>query len=237
MRRHLIVLLAAAVGLVVIASLLGDTSTAGSSPLSPGADPFYAYSGSPLAHGSVLKSRSVDLSLGTSVSTPVRAEQLLYATTDELGHPSATVTTILEPLLRPAAPHLVEYLSFYDGLGPLCDPSYTLSGGNSGSSTYQNEATEEELLIAYYLAQGDVLTIPDFEGTGLHWMAGLESGQSALDAVTATESFLSLASSTEVGMSGYSGGSVAADWASEIAAAYAPAVNVVGVAEGGIPAN
>src|SRR5581483_8277998 len=42
---------------------------------------------------------------------------------------------------------------------------------------------------------------------------------------------------TEVGLSGYSGGAVAADWASELAPSYAPKVNIVGVAEGGIPAN
>jgi hypothetical protein len=38
-------------------------------------------------------------------------------------------------------------------------------------------------------------------------------------------------------MSGYSGGSVATDWASELAPAYAPELNIVGVAEAGIPAN
>jgi hypothetical protein len=185
----------------------------------------------------VLKSRSVDLALGTETSTPVQAEQLLYSTSDELGNPSVTVTTVLEPTPTPVVHHIVEYLSFYDGLGPLCDPSYTLSGGDPGNSTYEEEAEEEELLIGWYLSQGDIVTIPDFEGTGLHWMAGLESGQGALDAVTATESFLGLPSSTKVGLSGYSGGAAAADWASEIASVYAPKVNIVGVAEGGVPAN
>jgi hypothetical protein len=68
-------------------------------------------------------------------------------------------------------------------------------------------------------------------------MAGRESGYGALDAARATESYLGIGRHTKVGLSGYSGGSVAADWASELGPAYAPDVNIVGVAEGGIPAN
>jgi hypothetical protein len=212
-------------------------SGAASGPVPPNQDPFYSYSGPTEAHGTVLASRPVDLALGTMTSTPVNAEQILYATTDQLGHPSVTVTTVLVPTAVPVAPHIVEYLSFYDGLSPLCDPSYTLAGGDPGSSTYEQGAEEEELLISWYLSQGDIVTVPDFEGESLHWMAGLESGRSAMDAITATESDLGLPSTTKVGLSGYSGGAVAADWASEIAPAYAPKIDLVGVAMGGVDAN
>ncbi|HUC37138.1 MAG TPA: lipase family protein [Acidimicrobiales bacterium] len=214
---------------------------ASSGPIPPGKDPFYTYSGSvPLARiapGTVLKKRSVDLAFGTVTSTPVKAEQLLYRTTDQLGRPSVTVTTMLEPARAPVLPKIVEYLSFYDGLGSQCDPSYTLAGGDPGGSTNEQEADEEELLINWYLSQGDIVTVPDFEGTGLHWMAGHESGYGALDAIRATESYLQVGPATKVGLSGYSGGAVAADWASELAPAYAPKLDIVGVAEGGIPVN
>lgn len=207
----------------------------------PSQDSFYRYSGSrPLnliPPGSVLKERTIQLALEPGSTTPVRAAQLLYRTSDQRGLPSATVTTVLQPAARPIAPRIVGYLSFYDGLASTCDPSYTLAGGDTKSSAYQQEAQEEELLAVWYLAQGDFVTIPDFEGTGLHWMAGRESGYGTLDAIRATESFLRLSPTTAVGLSGYSGGSVAADWASELAPAYAPEVNIVGVAEGGIPAN
>src|SRR2546423_4962438 len=46
------------------------------------------------------------------------------------------------------------------------------------------------LLILWYLSQGDIVTVPDFEGTHLDWMAGRESGYGALDAIRATESYL-----------------------------------------------
>ena len=238
MRRRWITRVAVALGsLVVVASATAVPSGAASGPVPPNQDPFYSYSGPTETHGTVLDSRPVDLALGTVTSTPVKAEQILYASTDQLGDPSVTVTTVLVPTPAPVVPHIVEYLSFYDGLGPLCDPSYTLAGGNPGSSTYEQEAEEEELLISWYLSQGDIVTVPDFEGEGLHWMAGRESGQASLDAVTATESALGLPARTKVGLSGYSGGAVAADWASEIAPDYAPRVNLVGVAMGGIAAN
>ncbi|HXW79879.1 MAG TPA: lipase family protein, partial [Acidimicrobiales bacterium] len=166
-----------------------------------------------------------------------QAEQLLYRTTDHQGEPSVTVTTVLEPAPAPPLPRIVEYLSFCDGLGSQCDPSYTLAGGDPGGSTNEQAADEEELLVSWYLSQDDIVTIPDFEGTGLDWMAGWESGYGALDAIRATESYLGVGAKTEVGLSGYSGGSVAADWASEVAPAYAPELNIVGVAEGGIPAD
>src|SRR4051812_31225835 len=214
-------------------------SRAATRPL-PSQDPFYAYSGSePLetvAPGTVLKHRSVQLSLA-GAATPIAADQLLYRTTDQLGQATVTVTTVLQPTSAGVLPRIVDYLSFYDGLSSQCSPSYTLAGGDSGDATYQQEAYEEELLMSWYLAQGDIVSVPDFEGTGLHWMAGRESGYGALDAARATVSFLGLHPDTMVGLSGYSGGSVAADWASELGPAYAPDVNIVGVAEAGIPAN
>ena len=231
--------------LVAIALLLGcavaltPSSRAANRPR-PSEDPFYSYTGTApldsISPGTVLRHRTVELSLAGSPS-PINADQLLYRTTGQLGQPTVTVTTVIQPASTPVLPRIVDYLSFYDGLSSQCDPSYTLAGGDSGDSTYQQEAYEEELLISWYLAHGDIVTIPDFEGTDLHWMAGRESGYGALDAVRATTSYLGLHRNTKVGLSGYSGGSVAADWASELGPAYAPDVNIVGVAEGGIPAN
>jgi Secretory lipase len=216
-------------------------AAAASKPPLPSQDPFYTYSGSAplstIAPGTVLAQRSVQLAFGAGNATPIRAEQLLYRTTGQLLQPTVTVTTVLQPTPAPVVPRIVDYLSFYDGLGSKCDPSYTLAGGDPGDSTYAQEAEEEELLITWYLSQGDIVTIPDFEGTDLAWMTGHESGYGALDAIRATEAYLGIARTTKVGLSGYSGGSVAADWASELGPAYAPDVNLVGVAEGGIPAN
>lgn len=241
-RRHWVGWMAAVVPCLLVVPLVATgPSDAASGPQLPSQDPFYSYSGtlSTVPPGTVLKTRTVNLALGTATSTPVEARQLLYRTTDQLGGPTVTVTTVLEPAPAPVLPRIVEYLSFYDGLGPQCDPSYTLTGGDPGGSTNEQEAEEEELLIGWYLSQGDIVTIPDFEGsTQLGWMAGHQSGYEALDAARATESYLKLAPATaKVGLSGYSGGAVAADWASELAPAYAPDLDIVGVAEGGVPVD
>jgi hypothetical protein len=210
-----------------------------STPLPPNQDPFYSYSGStPLADiapGTVLNQRSVQVALGTN-STPITAEQLLYRTTGELGQPIATVTTVLLPATATVAPDLVDYLSFYDALGAQCDPSYTLQGGNPGSAN-EEQTEAEESFIASYLASGFIVTIPDFEGPDLEWTAGYLAGYASLDALRATESYLKLPASTKAGLTGYSGGSIAAEWASEVAPHYAPELDIVGVAEGGIPVD
>jgi hypothetical protein len=230
--------LAVAVLLLCVAAVPADAASA---PRLPSRDPFYRYTGAKplddIRPGTILKRRSVRLALGPGHSTPVRAEQLLYRTTGQRGEATVTVTTVLRPPNATAAPRIVAYLSFYDGLGPQCDPSYTLAGGDAGDSTYQQEAMQEELLILWYLSQGSIVTVPDFEGTGLHWMAGRESGYGTLDAIRATESYLRVGRSTKVGLSGYSGGAVAANWASELAPTYAPSLDIVGVAMGGVPAN
>ena len=231
-----------AAGLLALLPLLVLTPPADAGgPVVPARDPFYTYGGPrPLGSvppGTVLRRRQVDVALGAGHSTPVTAEQLLYRTTDQQGRPAVTVTTVLSPTRPSALPRLIGYLSFYDGLGSECDPSYTLAGGDPGSSTYAQEADEEELLIGWYVSQGDIVTVPDFEGTDLAWMAGRQSGYATLDALRATESYLATPAGAEVGLAGYSGGSVAADWASELAPAYARSLDIVGVAEAGIPAN
>jgi Secretory lipase len=226
--------------------LAGSATIVGSQPVGaaasralPTKDPFYRYSGSKplatIAPGTVLKKRVVSVSLSGS-ATPISADQLLYRTKNEQGKPSVTVTTVLKPPTAAVTPHLLAYLSFYDALGSECDPSYTLAGGDPGT-TNQQQANEEEALIGSYLTQGDIVTIPDFEGEKLDWASGQEAGAGTLDSIRATESDLGLPRSTAVGLSGYSGGAIAADWASELAPHYAPGLNIVGVAEGGIPVD
>jgi Secretory lipase len=226
--------------LLVAALAIAPTADASGPSVTPDHDPFYTYSGSiplgQIAPGTVVKERTVKLALGAR-SAPKNAQQLLYRTTGQLGQPTVTVTTVIKPAAVPIKPNIVEYLSFYDGLGSQCDPSYTLAGGTETDSATQQQAMEEGLLIDWYLSMGWVVTVPDFEGTHLDWMAGRESGFGALDGIRATESYLHVGPSTKVALSGYSGGAVAADWASELAPAYAPKVNIVGVAEGGIPVH
>jgi hypothetical protein len=230
----------AATAVALSPSLLGSAQAV--PPPLPHDDPFYSYATNnggdttPLADqpaGTVLGTpRSVNVTLAGNT---VPAEQLLYRTQDEQGNPSVTVTTVINP--AGAAKGIVGYLSYYDALGDQCDPSYTLQ--------YSPDANESKVIGL--LAQGYAVTVPDFEGetadgTKLHWAAGHESGWSTLDAVRATESWLSSVgqgsgAATKVGLLGYSGGSIAGEWATELQPTYAPELKLVGTAIGGIPAN
>jgi hypothetical protein len=232
--------------LVVLTGLTGPASNgappaagaAAAIPL-PHDDPFYRYTGKlPLRkveRGTVLKTRSVTIGVPQSGQGMLPATQLLYRTQDQQKKPSVTVTTVVNPT-GPANAGLVAYLSFYDALGDKCSPSYTLRGGDPGAENAELANTELGLVTAL-AAQGYAVTVPDFEGTDLHWVAGQESGWSTLDSIRATESFLGMPSGQKVGLFGYSGGSIAGEWASELAPRYAPELNIVGTAIGGVPVH
>ena len=193
----------------------------------PTADPFYHWSG-PLAQtpGTILRARRISFA-AAGETTPVRAAQLLYVTTDELGHRTVSVATVLEPLDKPAsATGLVSYQAAYDALGAQCDPSYTLRVGTSVAP------------ILPYLLAGDTVVTADYEGEDLAEGAGQQYGYETLDAIRAAETWLRVPeNSTPVGIVGYSGGSIAAEFASELAPDYAPHLDIVGVAEGGLPVD
>jgi pimeloyl-ACP methyl ester carboxylesterase len=214
----------------------GAAAQAAATPVLPSQDPFYTYTGSTplsqIAPGTVLKERRVSLSI-EGLTVPVSTVQVLYRTTGEEGQPTATVTTIIKPLISFIGTKIVAYQTAYDALGPECDPSYTLQGGNPSDSTAQ----EEELAMAAYLLAGFIVTVPDYEGTNLDWGAGQESGYGTLDAIRATESYLGASSSTKVGMVGYSGGAIATEWAAELAPSYAPGLHIIGAAAGGVPVD
>jgi hypothetical protein len=222
-----------------VTAILGGAAAgaagAGSGPLLPSADPFYSYGGTlaGVAPGAVLRTRTVS-QVALGITAPVRATQLLYRTTGELGQPTVTVATVIRPPLSVGAAKIVSYQTAYDALGSKCDPSYTLQGGNPG---YQTAAAEETIITAY-VAAGYTVVVPDYEGVALDWAAGQESGYGTLDGIRAAESELKLApASTPVGLIGYSGGAIATDFAAELAPAYAAGLEIVGVAEGGVPVD
>jgi hypothetical protein len=227
--------LARACAIVVVGALALTASAfaaAGGGPVLPTSDPFYSYSRSleRIAPGTVLRHRTINLAEnGNPIS--MTASQILYRTTGELGQPIVTVATVIQPTPHVGPTKIVSYQTAYDALGAQCDPSYTFRGGNPG---YGLAAAEEQVILGYVKA-GDTVVVPDYEGEHLDWLAGQESGYGTLDGIRAAEHLLKLhAGSTPVGMIGYSGGSIPTEFASELAPTYARALDIVGVAEGGI---
>lgn len=227
---------AAAVAVVAAVSLSCLSAPAVAAPLPPDQDPFYVYDGSaPLkdvAPGTVLKTRTGTATL-PDIPLPVQMVQLLYRTRDQLGRPVATATSILKPPTPLPTPRLLSYQSFYDALTTRCQPSYTLNGGPTNGTW-----SSEQHLVSAYLLQGFTLVVSDFESQKPAFATGPIYGYETLDGIRAAynSTDVGLPASTKVAMSGYSGGAIATNWASELAPAYAPDVNdkMLGAAMGGV---
>jgi fermentation-respiration switch protein FrsA (DUF1100 family) len=196
----------------------------------PKDDPFYQAPDSiPDAPGTVLKSRPASIA-ALSSPLPFQAWQLMYASTDVNGQPSAVVATIIAPLTEPATmPRpLVSYQTAEDSLSMSCAPSYTMQKGTE----------KEEIALPPLLAQGWTVVVPDYEGLQSEYTAGIQAAHGVLDGIRAAENFAPAGlagADTPVGLWGYSGGGLASAWAAELAPTYAPELKLVGVSEGGVP--
>jgi hypothetical protein len=197
----------------------------------PTTDPFYRWDRS-LTHdalGTILRTRTIAYGDG-SANTPLKTTQVLYVTSDELGCRTVSVVTVFQPHKKSAASitRLFSYQTSYDALGSQCDPSYTLKAGTEGETGFVTSLTNT----------GDTVLMADYEGEDAAYGVGPLSGYQTLDAIRAAETWLGAPeASTPVGMLGYSGGAVATEFASELAPTYAPHLDIVGVAEGGLPVD
>ena len=205
-------------------------ATASAAPPLPRDDPFYA-APDPLpavAPGTVLRSRVVQpTALGIPI--PVTAWQLLYTSTDTKDRPTATVATVIAPVLA-SKRTLVSYQPAEDGLSTECAPSYTIRAGTE----------EEQLQMLPLLAAGTTVVVPDYEGPESQWVAGHQAGHAVLDAIRATQTFAPAGlpgRRTPTAIWGYSGGGHATAWAAELHPSYAPELDLRGAAEGGVPAD
>lgn len=193
--------------------------------------------------GEIIAARQVNVANFSVVPINVDAWQLSYRTTDTRGEPMAAVTTVLKPRgeARGGPRKLVSFQMGEDSLAQYCAPSYgmqlaSIPGQITGSPVVSAEFLEVQAL----LTQGWAVSVPDHEGPNSAYAAGPLAGRITLDGVRAAENFAPLGlpgTDTRVGLWGYSGGAIATGHAAELHPTYAPELNVVGVAEGGTPAD
>lgn len=215
-------------------------------------DPFYTYDGqvplSSYAPGDVLETRTAPYHL-VNVPTPLTAVQVLYRSTDAMGRPVANVTSILEP--PNAQPgKVLSFQSAYDSLNPDDSPSRAIAGNTPlGQWTPSGRnldvgggfASLEAALFAPMLALGYTVVIPDTEGPDADFAAGPEYGMLTLDSLRAARNLpdSSVPANSQIAMMGYSGGSIATNWAAILAPSYAPDIDkdLIGAAQGGMLVN
>ncbi|WP_328825381.1 lipase family protein [Tomitella gaofuii] len=223
------------------------------------ADSFYRYHGAaPLSSyepGAVLNTRTLPYHV-LNIPTPVTAVQILYRSTDAMGDPTANVTTVLLPPAPTSPVKVISFQSFYDSLNPEDSPSRVIAGDAQllGFTPLTEKIQDSHLLDhvrtggvvgssenAFFgplLLAGYTVVLPDTEGQNAHFAAGPEYGMLTLDSLRAARNVAStgITDTTQIGLMGYSGGSIASNWAAIKAPAYAPDINknLVGVAEGGV---
>lgn len=209
--------------------------------LAPTEDPFYTPPSNYETQkpGAILRSRSVE-TLGIEGVIPIQvkaAYQLLFRSTDSLGNPSAAVTTIIVPINANSS-RLLSYQTAEDAAWANCAPSYTLQVGSDSNNSGTSGA--ETLLIIAALDQGWIVNVPDYEGTNAVYTSGIQAGQATLDSICAalsSESITGISPDASYQMLGYSGGSLASEWAAELQPSYAPELSFTGAAFGGLIPN
>lgn len=217
------------VALLTAALLPSTVHTADATPTHPDSDPFYALP-SPMpdgAPGTVIAQRPTTIR-ALAIPVPVRAWQVKYLSTDTKGEKTADIATVIQPFVH--QDKLVSYQTAYDGLDADCAPSYAFATGI-------NPPAYEEAAIVPLLLAGYTVVSADYEGPHYQWTAGVNSGHGVLDGIRAAQSLTGLRTTTPTALWGYSGGALASQWANELKQTYAPELNIVGVAAGGVPAN
>ncbi|PQE18091.1 lipase 1 precursor protein [Rutstroemia sp. NJR-2017a BVV2] len=209
-------------------STLALPTASQSTPLPPSQDPFYTapenYSSS--APGTVLRFRVAPGNLTSIFTNCSIAYNIVYRTTNSLYQPSWAVTTLLVPSTSNSSA-LLSYQIPYNTASVDASPSYTF---------YTDDLSYPDIPAA--LSLGWLVNVPDFEGPLASFAAGVEEGHAVLDSIRAVLSLshrIGFSPSVPYAMWGYSGGSIASEFAAELQVQYAPEMNFSGMAIGGLP--
>ncbi|MBJ7328472.1 MAG: dienelactone hydrolase family protein [Solirubrobacteraceae bacterium] len=219
-----------------VLATLGLASGALAAPVAgPTGEAFYTPP-SPLpagTNGDLIWYRSTTLNLGAGAPA-IKAYTVLYRSTDSKGQPNAVTGTVMVPTATVSgARPIVSYAFGTQGLGPQCAPSKTLTVGPN----------YETANVIAALKRGWAVVGTDYagytSGSRPTYLAGKSEGNAVTDIVKAATQIpsvgLSYAAKTSIW--GYSQGGQAAGFAGENKAAYAPSLNLAGVAAGGVPGD
>lgn len=188
-------------------------------------------------NGDILKS-------DPSVHNGSKATRILYLSRDNKDKQVAVSGTVFvpdTPWNGPGERPIVAYAPFTFGMGPQCAPSKTLAGEGASDmvSGFQGGFVDALLGAGFAVAQTDYIG-PWVEGSGEHpYVIRLSEAHTVLDVLRAAQRLpgTGLPAHGPVGIAGYSEGGGAAAAAAELAATYAPDLDVKGVYAGAPPAD
>lgn len=230
LRKRLAVFVTATLAVLTIAT---PTSAAATALPGPFDDSFYAPpsalpSGNP---GDIVRWRP---SVALLNLANANAWQVMYLSTNALGQRNAVTGTVLTPKnVDPATAPIVGFAVGTQGPAFKCTASKAIERG-----TLYDQGSVSRLLEAGY-----AVALTDYEGysptTTPTYVTGQSEGPAVLDMVRAAQRLpaAGLSTNTKVAIQGYSQGGGAAMWAAQMQPTYAPEMNLVGVAAGGVPGD
>ncbi|MEV0080278.1 lipase family protein [Nocardia neocaledoniensis] len=213
-------------------------------PLPPELDPgFYLPPADVVAAtepGAIIAARQVTVADFGVLPIAVDAWQVSYRSNNSRDEAIPAVATLIKPRGQAVSPRkLLSVQLAEDSTAGYCAPSYALQHLSVAPVAGQIVVPAEFLFAQAALAQGWAVVVPDHQGPNSAYAAGPLAGRITLDGIRAATGFapLEVGEGGPVGLYGYSGGSIATGHAAELHASYAPELNIVGAAEGGVGAD
>ncbi|MGW5860934.1 lipase family protein [Streptomyces sp. NPDC055239] len=191
----------------------------------------------PTDPGSVIACRATQLP-HVPGSVPMHAWKVQYSSKDNAGRAVAVSGTVAVPDARWEGRGSRPVVAFNPGtlgLGSQCAFSKQLAG--AFQDEYEGENIAALLKAGYAVAATDGAGYLD--GQTHPYVSGADAGHALLDIVRSAPAIpgSGIDPKTKVGLWGYSEGGAASLWAAQLAASYAPELNVVGDASGGVPGD
>lgn len=190
--------------------------------------------------GEIIAARRINAATLGVVPLNVDAWQLSYRSTNSRGEAIGAVTTLLKPRGKSSGVRKVVSMQLAeDSTAGHCAPSYAVQQWSAAAAVGQVVIPAEMLIAQGMLAQGWAVALPDHQGPDHAYAAGPLGARITLDGLRAVKSFTpaGLDDRSPMGMYGYSGGAIVTGHAAELKKSYAPELNIVGAAEGGVPAD
>jgi hypothetical protein len=217
--------------------LLTVSSASAAPEEGPAGEAFYT-TPSPLpagGPGTLVRFRPTTINLNVEIPS-VNAWDVLYKSTNQTEETDPVTGTVIVPTAAwtgSGARPVVDYAFGTQGLGHACAPSLQMAAGT--------EYNAGEIIAA--LKKGYAVVATDYQGytngDTPSYIAGKAEGHAVLDVMKAAAQIpgSGLSETNPLAVWGYSQGGHAAGWAGELEQSYAPTLNLVGVAAGGVPAN
>lgn len=183
--------------------------------------------------GEIIRSRPAEAG-PPSARSMANAWQVMYRSTNSVGEPNAVTGMVLVPTQNqtPSRP-LIALNPGTAGPAFRCAPSRMIDKG----AYYEQPAVND------MLKQGYAVVVTDYEGyqpqPRTTYIVGPSMGAAVLDGIRAAQQLTEagLTTTSPVIIRGYSQGGGASLWAGQMHSSYAPDINLIGIAAGGVPAN